>query len=78
MAVKFDEKRVSKEKISKKVVGVLLILAILLTIASVAIILSNNSAKVVAENSEDSSVASPAVESAKVSLIINPNPNTPK
>jgi len=81
MAVKNKEKSVSKSKVSKKVVVVLLILAALLITASVAIITSNNSAKVIAENNKDNNAnvnVIPAVESAKVSLIINPNPNTPK
>ena len=63
--------------VSKKIVIVLLILAILFTIASIAIAVSNNTPKVISENNDNSNV-NPAVESGKVSLIINPNPNTPK
>jgi len=78
MAVKNAEKSVSGGRVSKKAVVALLILAALLITASVAIITSNNSAKVIAENNNANNAnvnVIPAVESAKVSLIINPNPN---
>ncbi|MFH1710823.1 MAG: hypothetical protein ABH840_00760 [Nanoarchaeota archaeon] len=70
-------KRVSKSKVSKKVITILLILAILFTVASVAIIMSNNNTvRVIDEGNGDSSV-NPVVESGKISLIINPNPTAP-
>ena len=79
MVSKVVEKSVSKSKVSKRVITILLILAVLFTIASVAIMVSNNTVKVIDKGNGDSdgSNVNPTVESAKVSLIINPTPTTP-
>jgi hypothetical protein len=62
--------------VSKKIVMVLLILGLLLIVGSVAIALSNNSHKVASDNINANAYSDvkPAVESGKVSIIINPPP----
>jgi hypothetical protein len=66
--------------VSNKIIVVVLILAIILTIATVVIVVSNNNAKEVPvniDNSDSRLSVKPAIESGKVSLIINP-PSIPE